>query len=909
MRILYYTLVLLLNAVTVFAQPAITSFSPLSGAVGSTVEINGSGFDATPANNVVHFGAVKATITAATITKLTVTVPTGGGSGPIEVVNLTTKTMDKTDMPFSITFTETSTPVSNSFYFDSGTHEFSISNSSLTTGYSAEYDRMASHDFDGDGKVDFVKVNGSVSSGKGADIYLNQSSGAGNFAFASAYNLPSTMNIGSVAVGDFNMDGKADIVLGSGNSSNSALVFKNSSTSGTLDFNTGSPVTIGSSAISRMKVADINVDGKPDIIYAYFYASTIYYVLNTSPGDGSISFGSQQSLMTGLSGCRGFAIGDLDGDGATDLAAFNGGSGTKIAVNDNAGSSPPLLTPFDHSASAYYGFNAIIKDLNQDGKNDIIRSDLNGGGPFVLQNNYTSGTMAASDFATNWTGGIGSFGVDGIFAVDMNGDGKLDLSKVQNSGVQLSTNLMSPSATISNTASEFSNLSVMSVSSTAPSIVVDDFDGDGKNDILWNKGLSSSNVIQIYENQVGEIKYYSKSSGNLSSLSTWGVATDGTGTNPSSFSGSEEFILANRSTYSLDADMTIGKLTLDTDDPFDIGAYTLTVSEITNADADSYIKTSSTGRLEANLDNGESMTFPIGNSAYNPITIENNTGAADDFAVKVIDEVYKDGSDSGTTVTGPRVKRTWDIDKTNANGGSGVDFVFNWNNGETSNLTTPALYHYGSTWTKVTGSPSSTSNSMTFTGYTGTFSPFAVGDAAAPLPVELASFKALLTEDLSVLLNWETVSELYNSHFEVERSVDGAHWEMINSVLGAGNSTESQFYQSIDGKPYIGTSYYRIKQVDLDGAFAYSPIESITIGRPVVELELYPNPATTIVNIISDEIEPDQLLLINAQGQVVSTDIAIEKVGDNQVQIHLTHLSKGVYFVKYKDHTKSFVIR
>ena len=68
-----------LNATVTFmdAPPTISSFTPTSGAVGATVTIAGTNFNTTPANNAVYFGATKATVSAATTTSLTVTVPAG----------------------------------------------------------------------------------------------------------------------------------------------------------------------------------------------------------------------------------------------------------------------------------------------------------------------------------------------------------------------------------------------------------------------------------------------------------------------------------------------------------------------------------------------------------------------------------------------------------------------------------------------------------------------------------------------------------------------------------------------------------------------------------------------------------------------------------------------------------------
>lgn len=88
---LFFTLVL---SVSVFffanAQPTITSFSPSSAKPGDAVTITGTNFNTTAANNIVFFGATQATVTAATATSLTVTVPSGATYAPITAFNLNT---------------------------------------------------------------------------------------------------------------------------------------------------------------------------------------------------------------------------------------------------------------------------------------------------------------------------------------------------------------------------------------------------------------------------------------------------------------------------------------------------------------------------------------------------------------------------------------------------------------------------------------------------------------------------------------------------------------------------------------------------------------------------------------------------------------------------------------------------
>jgi hypothetical protein len=116
------------------------------------------------------------------------------------------------------------------------------------------------------------------------------------------------------------------------------------------------------------------------------------------------------------------------------------------------------------------------------------------------------------------------------------------------------------------------------------------------------------------------------------------------------------------------------------------GNFNLTIDgTVTGGNASNYIQTNGSGLIKKNILTGNSFIFPFGNSAYNPVTITNNSGGVDEFTVSILDEFYANGS-NGAAVTGSRIQRTWNIGKANANGGSGIDFVFNWNSGELLDL-------------------------------------------------------------------------------------------------------------------------------------------------------------------------------------------------------------------------------
>ncbi|MEL6273899.1 MAG: T9SS type A sorting domain-containing protein, partial [Bacteroidota bacterium] len=117
-----------------------------------------------------------------------------------------------------------------------------------------------------------------------------------------------------------------------------------------------------------------------------------------------------------------------------------------------------------------------------------------------------------------------------------------------------------------------------------------------------------------------------------------------------------------------------------------------------------------------------------------------------------------------------------------------------------------------------------------------------ITDAITALPVEFISFTARPNRN-TVQLNWATATESGNSHFEVERSIDGRIYENIGRVNGAGNTTEVQEYTFVDQNPKAGTNFYRLRQVDFDGRFDYSSIVIAQIGEETGnEILAFPNP-------------------------------------------------------------------
>ncbi len=116
-----------------------------------------------------------------------------------------------------------------------------------------------------------------------------------------------------------------------------------------------------------------------------------------------------------------------------------------------------------------------------------------------------------------------------------------------------------------------------------------------------------------------------------------------------------------------------------------------------------------------------------------------------------------------------------------------------------------------------------------------------LGVTNAALPIELKSFTAKLNNN-SIQLDWVTAKEENFSHFEVERSLDMENFEMIGLVQGQGESLSDVYYDLNDSDALFGVIYYRLKAVDIDDTFEYSPVVKIENGFNG-QVSVYPNPA------------------------------------------------------------------
>lgn len=171
-----------------------------------------------------------------------------------------------------------------------------------------------------------------------------------------------------------------------------------------------------------------------------------------------------------------------------------------------------------------------------------------------------------------------------------------------------------------------------------------------------------------------------------------------------------------------------------------------------------------------------------------------------------------------------------------------------------------------------------------------------IGNGDAPLPVVLVSFTAEV-QGAAALLRWATASERNNDHFEVEASTDGQTFRRIDQVAGHGSSAQAHEYQLVDpaiAHYAVSVLYYRLRQVDLDGTFSYSPVRTVAVPA-LAGLALFPNPTHGTATLTGTQ-PGAAVVVIDAVGRLVASFTA-DAQGTAALELP-TFLTSGVYVVR-----------
>jgi gliding motility-associated-like protein len=494
--------------------PTITSFSPVSGPIGTSVTITGTNFSTTLVNNIVYFGATRATVTAATSTQLTVSVPTGATYQSISVlVNGLTAFSAK---PFTVTFADGGIIDACSFApkvdFTSGINPYTV----------------AIGDIDNDGKPDLAIANAAENT---ISIFKNISTTGSitTSSFAPRVNFMTGTTPRGIFIKDLDGDGKPEIGVAN-NGSNTISIFQNTSATGVINISSLAPKIDFATGLNPHDIAihDFDADGKPDLAVTNNLSNSVSVLKNTSI-TGSIttgSFAAKVDFTTG-SGPQGIASWDIDGDGKADLVITNEGASSVSVLRNTASIGTLTVSSFAAKVDFAVGpnpTNVAIADLDADGKPDLAVTNADSGTVSVLQNTSTSGAINASSFSTQVE--FFSGGGYGIEIDDLDGDGKPDIVTNSNPSKIAVLKNQSNIGTITNTSFAFP-VEFAIASNIEGGLAIGDFDGDGKPDIVASGGTDQASILR---NTVSSLTMFT-SSGFSPTTGAPGTVVTFTGTN------------------------------------------------------------------------------------------------------------------------------------------------------------------------------------------------------------------------------------------------------------------------------------------------------------------------------------------------------------------------------------------
>jgi hypothetical protein len=290
------------------------------------------------------------------------------------------------------------------------------------------------------------------------------------------FTLASSPGVGSqpvsVVAADVNGDGKPDLINANLNSPGTLTVLTNNGSGG---FGFNATLNVGSSP-RFVAAADVNGDGWVDLISANSGANTLTVLTN----NGSGGFVVASSPGVGNSPYS-VAAADVNGDGKPDLISANynfGGTGSLTVLTNNGSGG------FGSNATLTVGSNPIsvvAADVNGDGKLDLISANDGANTLTVLTNNGSGGFVVAS------SPGVGN-GPVAVVAADVNGDGKVDLISANNAVSTLTV-------LTNNGSGGFVLASTVSVSCCVESVVPADVNGDGKPDLISANNLAGTLTV------------------------------------------------------------------------------------------------------------------------------------------------------------------------------------------------------------------------------------------------------------------------------------------------------------------------------------------------------------------------------------------------------------------------------
>jgi len=353
-------------------------------------------------------------------------------------------------------------------------------------------------------------------------------------------------------------------------------------------------------------------------------------------------------------------------------------------------------------------------------------------------------------------------------------------------------------------------------------------------------------------------------------------------------------LMVTNSDKSLTGNTTVSEtLTLNGSD-ITLGEYNLRMEpygNISGAGPGAYLRTNGYGKLQQTTENTP-LWYPVGNSSYNPVRLR-NSGASDVIGVRVADEVLDEGP-GGDPLTTQAVDCSWFLEE-DYPGGSDLEAMVQWNglkelSGFNRSNCKLAFWN-NNAWNTGSTGPAQGTNPYTRLRNAMTDPEVLAVVSGATLPVEWAAFDAEY-EGGMVHLRWETAAESQNAGFQVERSTDALRYVSIAWQAAKANAAS---YLFTDVAPPQGTVYYRLRQVDVDGQFSFSPVRAVEASGALNTMRLFPVPARAFVavDLPNGVEEVAHWQVLDAAGATRLSGLVLE--GEMPFRVGLESLGPGVY--------------
>jgi len=330
----------------------------------------------------------------------------------------------------------------------------------------------------------------------------------------------------------------------------------------------------------------------------------------------------------------------------------------------------------------------------------------------------------------------------------------------------------------------------------------------------------------------------------------------------------------------------------------DLGANNLTVTNLTiTSPSASKMIIAETGELRKVFTGNGAFTFPVcdstGTAEYSPVTVNMTSGTYSNayISAKVTDDRHASNTSASTYLT-----RHWTVNQSGiTNPTYNIDLYYLDADIAGNEADLYGAKYSNNVWTLLNAA-SQAENKLSGTGLT-SFSDFTGGESGA-LPVELTSFTAK-AQGTTVNLMWETKTEIDNNGFEVERK-SGNTWSKIGFVEGHGTTNSPKYYNFTDKNATGNKIQYRLKQIDNDGSFEYSPIVEVELNPTEFTLyQNYPNPfnPSTMIRFSIPEGGTVALNVFNTLGEKVAALLNGQlEAGYHEVSFDAANLPSGLYF-------------